>query len=491
MAAPATEPIELSHIASNVSSSHVPPSTPTTLAESERGPLERASANLLPPQGAKRFEALDSYPDGGAEAWLQVLGCSACLSVCVGGKGIMQDALSDLGPVTSWIGSIQAASTAALAIPCNRLVAAYGPRKIALIGTFITSAGPLLGSFCSKSFGGLMVTEGLLFGVGQSLIFFPAATLPSLYFLKRRNLATGCTYAGGGIGGAGFSLLSSVLIKRVGIPWTLRVTALVYFAITFPASYFIKARLPRKPLRGGGPAIDWSLFRDPRFVFLFCGGVFALCPLFGQFNSAALGRTISVGRAAHAPKEIDFYPSRIAVPPFFLPLYASALGMSSLSGSLLLAGFNLASAAGRIGFGLGADRYLGSLNSHILCLFVFGVTTFIIWPLATTLTPLVIFAIVNGAVNGGFFSLMPGSVASLFGTATFSVTFGMILSSWAPGYSMGAPIAGYILEAAGGAKAGYGAFRPAIFYSGALAMLSCAMLTIARILESRDLKKRV
>ncbi|SGY24267.1 BQ5605_C019g09029 [Microbotryum silenes-dioicae] len=489
MASSGTEPIELSRVETAVSSSHLPPSTPTTLAESERGPLELASADLLPPQGAKRFEALDSYPDGGAEAWLQVLGCSACLSVCVGGIyswGIMQDALSDLGPGTSWIGSIQAASTAALAIPCNRLVAAYGPRKIALIGTVITSAGPLLGSFCSKSFAGLMVTEGLLFGVGQSLIFFPAATLPSSYFLKRRNLATGCTYAGGGIGGAGFSLLSSVLIKRVGIPWTLRVTALVYFAITFPASYFIKARLPRKPLRGGGPAIDWTLFRDARFVFLFCGGAFALFPLFGQslfWPQFPTGRAIS---------EIDSCASsRLTVPPFFLPLYASALGMSSLSGSLLLAGFNLASAAGRIGFGLGADRYLGSLNSQILCLFVFGVTTFIIWPLATTLTPLVIFAVVNGAVNGGFFSLMPGSVASLFGTATFSVTFGMILSSWAPGYCMGAPIAGYILEAAGGSKAGYGAFRPAIFYSGALATVSCAMLTVARVIESRDLKKRV
>ncbi|KDE08182.1 hypothetical protein MVLG_01661 [Microbotryum lychnidis-dioicae p1A1 Lamole] len=162
--------------------------------------------------GKKRFEALDSYPD---------------------------EALKDLGPSVSWTGSVQAASEAAFAIPIMRLVGAYGPRKVAIVGAFIASSGPFLASFCSKSFTGLLITEGLIFGIGQSLIFFPAATLPSSYFQKRRNMATGLTYAGGGIGGAGFSLLSSVLLRRWGVAWSLRCLSLVYLCITLPASYLI------------------------------------------------------------------------------------------------------------------------------------------------------------------------------------------------------------------------------------------------------------
>jgi MFS family permease len=102
--------------------------------------------------------------------------------------------------------------------------------------------------------------------------------------------------------------------------------------------------------------------------------------------------------------------------------------------SLFIAGFNLASAAGRIICGLGADRLLGSTNAQILCLFASAITTFIIWPLATSLPPLAIFAVVNGFAAGGFFSLMPGVVSGLFGSSRLSSVFGAVLTSFFPGY---------------------------------------------------------
>ena len=74
------------------------------------------------------------------------------------------------------------------------------------------------------------------------------------------------------------------------------------------------------------------------------------------------------------------------------------------------------------------------------------------------------FAVINGFCAGGFFSLIPGVVSSLFGSSKLGVIFGMSVSSWAPGYFLGAPVAGYILQAHGGPSAGFEAFRPAIFY---------------------------
>lgn len=73
-------------------------------------------------------------------------------------------------------------------------------RQCAVLGSILLGAGPFLGSFCTHSLVGLALTEGVIFGLGESLLFFASATLPSSYFLRRRNLATGISYSGGGIG---------------------------------------------------------------------------------------------------------------------------------------------------------------------------------------------------------------------------------------------------------------------------------------------------
>lgn len=39
----------------------------------------------------------------------------------------------------------------------------------------------------------------------------------------------------------------------------------------------------------------------------------------------------------------------------------------------------------------------------------------------------------NGFCAGGFFSLMPGVLSTLFGSKNLRVVFGMILTSWIPG----------------------------------------------------------
>jgi len=134
------------------------------------------------------------------------------------------------------------------------------------------------------------------------------------------------------------------------------------------------------------------MFKDARFCFLLFGTSIALFPLF--------------------------------VPPFFLPLFATSVGLSAKVSSYLLAGlsvpmfgklfsslltfpvfslgYNISSAGGRIAFGLFADSLLGSLNSLLLCLVMVTVSTLAIWPFATTIAPLVVFAIINGFCGMSF-----------------------------------------------------------------------------------------
>lgn len=49
----------------------------------------------------------------------------------------------------------------------------------------------------------------------------------------------------------------------------------------------------------------------------------------------------------------------------------------------------------------------------------------------------------------------------------------------------GAPIAGYLLEAFGGAEGGLQAYRPAMLYAGSLASLSAGMLLAVRLRINR------
>jgi MFS family permease len=149
--------------------------------------------------------------------------------------------------------------------------------------------------------------------------------------------------------------------------------------------------------------VEWSLFRNSKFVIMFVAGAIATFPLL--------------------------------VPPFFLPLYSSSLGLSSSTGAGLLAGFNFSSAAGRILGGWLSDK-VGPLNTLLISLLLNAICMLVLWPLSTTQVPLAIFAVINGALNGMYFATTPTAVGNTFGSARVSVAFGMIVTGWGGGYLM-------------------------------------------------------
>ncbi|WWC72149.1 uncharacterized protein I206_106109 [Kwoniella pini CBS 10737] len=362
-----------------------------------------------------------------------------------------QDALhsADLAPTSTlaFIGSTQASLAAFCAIPISAIVAKYGNRNVAIAGAILSGLGPILAGWCTHSV---------------------AATLPSSYFSRKRNLATGLVYAGSGVGGAALSLAADGLIKSIGLPWAFRILGIVFLTINLPCAYLLKLRKIASPLtqttrRKEGKIwkkfIDVNLLKDIRFVLVLLGSAVALFPLF--------------------------------IPPFFLPLFATSIGLSSGAASSLLAGFNLASACGRIGWGFMADKWFGSLNALLLCLACNATSTLAIWPIAGHVGPLAVFAVINGFCAGGFFSLMPGTVSSLFSDRDLPVAFSMLVSLWAPGYFLGAPIAGYLLQAFGGPDAGYEAYRPAIFYAGGLGIFSALLILAVRIKEGGSWRRKL
>ncbi|KAM4056685.1 major facilitator superfamily protein [Hirsutella rhossiliensis] len=417
-----------------------------------RGPVRRghnASDAVDEVLEASRL-ADKEVPDGGY-GWVVVSACAVITWWFIGTSyswGVIQDALVEQGISSSttlaYVGSLAIALLSILAVPNARLLRAIGARRTGMVGVTFLGVAEILSSFSFNSVAGLFCTSGFLFGLGISLCFITVSSIPTQYFSRKRGLANGVVFAGGGLGGAITSFAVESLIQRIGLPWTYRILGLMTLLTGLPAAWLIKERVPARPTG----LVDWRLFKDLRFLVVFAAGAVATFPLL--------------------------------VPPFFLPLYSRSVGLSSSTGAGLVAGFNFSSAVGRILCGLLCDT-LGALNTLFLCLLVNAVSLLLIWPASTALAPLTIFVIVSGAANGGFFSTMPTVVGNVFGSQRLSVAMGMIVTGWAGGYLMGAPVAGYLLDAYGGSDNGLGAYRPAMIYAGSMALGACGFVALARV----------
>ncbi|KAI0028219.1 MFS general substrate transporter [Vararia minispora EC-137] len=394
--------------------------------------------------------------DGGY-GWVIVAACCIIMSFSVGltySWGVIQASLtrSHLASdgVLSFVGSTATSLVAFAAFLNTRIIRWIGTRNAGLAAVMFLALGQILSSFSTRSVGGLFVTTGIVTGFGLSLGFMTCSALPAQYFSRRRGLANGFVYAGGGIGGAIWSLSMNALIAKVGIPWTFRVLGFITFAVGIPAAMVLKERTRR-----AAPSLELHLFFDWKFFLLFTGCALGTFPLL--------------------------------VPAFFIPLYATSLHTSTFLASLLLAVFNLSSAVGRVTFGLLCDA-IGPVSSLVLALALSAVSMLAIWPVSNSLAPFVVFIILNGAGNGGFFSTVPSVVGHVYGAARVANALAMVVSGWALGYLLGAPIAGWILGAYGGSSAGRVAFRPAIYFAGSLSVVATLLILAMRQLTLRNWK---
>ncbi|KAH8647900.1 major facilitator superfamily domain-containing protein [Xylariales sp. PMI_506] len=420
--------------------------------------LRGADSDTDPVLEASRV-ADNAAPDGG-RGWVVVAACAVVGWWFVGipySWGVMQSALVDQGgsPATlAFVGSLSCSLISALAIVNARVIRWLGSQRTAMLGVSFLGLSALTSSFSVDNIAGLFFTSGVLLGFGLSLCFMTVSVTPAQYFSRKRGLANGIVFAGGGLGGAVMSYTIDILIQKYSLAWAYRVVAIATFLTGLPAAWLIREL---NPIRTAG-FIDWRLFKDPGFLLVFSVGAVGTFPLF--------------------------------VPPFFIPLYAKSMGLSSSTGAGLLAAFNFSSAVGRIFCGYLCDR-IGPLNALFAALCLTAISMLAMWPVSTTLVPLAIFVVINGAANGGFFATMPTVVGNTFGSARVSVAMGMIVTGWVGGYLMGAPIAGYLLDAYGGSDSGLQAYRPAIFFAGSLALAAAALVTVMRFRTNRSLFAKV
>jgi len=256
--------------------------------------------------------SVSAIPDGGygwvivASAFITTF-CSNGIINCWGvlQAALLDSSLSHVRPSTlSYVGSLTLALGPLFGLVAVRMVRWMGSRTTAMIGMFIMGMSLIGASFCTSNLVGLFGTVGFLGGLGMSLVYAVGNALPVQYFSARLGLANGLIKLGGGVGGSVMAIALEAMYQRVGIAWTFRLHGMITLAIGMPAAWLLKQRVPLR----NAPFVDWTMFRDKTFIATFVASAIGVFSLY--------------------------------VPPYYLPLFAKSINLSSSTGAGLVAAFN-------------------------------------------------------------------------------------------------------------------------------------------------------
>ncbi|KAI8950155.1 major facilitator superfamily domain-containing protein [Xylaria longipes] len=241
-------------------------------------------------------------------------------------------------------------------------------RHMICVGWSICIAGLVLGSFAS-TLETLILTQGVAYGVGFLIFYYPILGMVNEYWIARRGMAYGVICGASGFSGSIIPFVLQALLESYGYRTTLRAVAVGLTLLTGPFIPLLKGRLPPSE-RTSVPKINWAFLRSPLFWVYSVSNVLQ-----------GLGY---------------FFPS------LYLPSYASSLRLGGKSGALLVALMSASQVGGQFTFGLLSDRKVPLSILACLSPIVAAITSLTLWRLAQSLPVLIVFAIVYGFFAAGF-----------------------------------------------------------------------------------------
>ncbi|KAI8882247.1 MFS general substrate transporter [Backusella circina FSU 941] len=266
--------------------------------------------------------------------------------------------------------------------PVSALLSRFGVRCIMFLGSTIMSLGLILAGFSTEVWH-VYLTQGMLFGLGCSLVYMSIVAVIPQWFTTRRGTAMGISSAGSGFGGLALSPMASSLIDKYGIGWAYRIIGLMAFGVCCIGTALIRTRLPpgqeNKPVRS---PIKLSTLKDSNFILMLFGVVIAL--------------------------------SGYLVPLYYIPKYCSSQGISTTDSSTIVGVLCAMNALGRLILGYFADR-IGRLNMFMIASTCAGLFCMLLWPFAKTYGTMMAFAVVFGFTCGIYYALAAPITATVVG----------------------------------------------------------------------------
>ncbi|CDH54063.1 monocarboxylate transporter [Lichtheimia corymbifera JMRC:FSU:9682] len=281
------------------------------------------------------------------------------------------------------------------------LTSRYGVRPVLILGTLLVVLGLELSGFATKIWH-LVLFQGALFGTGASLLYVAAMMVPSQWFNRKSAMAYGCVTSGSCLGGVTLPFLMTAINNRLGAAWTYRIVGFVCLganAVTcllvkekFPSNVKVKGHENNEPLeqtptsaadndndqskqhhqgeKARNKTFNLEVFKNINFIIWMASGIISTAGYF--------------------------------IPFFFVPSYATYLGLSTSDGTSLMAITSGSNFFGRICTGYLGDR-IGRLNAHIISTLMTVISLLVLWMVADTYAKLVGFAIMFGFACSSFF----------------------------------------------------------------------------------------
>lgn len=290
----------------------------------------------------------------------------------------------------------------------------YGVRRMFLIGTGLIAIG-LLGVSQVSTFGGIVVSYGVVAGGGLGVIFVASFATPPRWFDRRRGLATGLAASGNGVGVLIGPALASWLITKYSwrTGYTIMMVLIVLLLLIVVsliaddpsetdsegATKYRDTQSNPDHTKSDKIQIDnvIDIAKSKSFVFLFLGFLFAFTPIYVvlvylvEFTSNTdLGRGIGI-------------------------LTVSVIGVGSVLGNLSAGSFS---------------DYAGVVRTFVLSCILLGGST-ILMPFSIYPILLVGLGAVFGLGYGGIAALQPLLVARFFGTVNVRSLFGLTAPAFA------------------------------------------------------------
>ncbi|KAL8751709.1 MAG: hypothetical protein Q9199_006235, partial [Rusavskia elegans] len=300
---------------------------------------------------------LEHPPDGG-HGWVCV---AACFMINCFTWGIV----SSYGVYLSYY--LSTFGAAMLVAPLVTFFARkFGTRAPMFAGVVALAGGFIAASFASEAWH-LYLCQGVLVGIGVGFIYTPSIAILSQWFSKKRSLANGITSAGSGIGGVIFSLITGSMIENISLAWSLRITGIIAFVMTFIAVVLIRDR--NKVIQPAQHPFDTKLLSQKKVWLLLA---WAYISMLGYITLL-----------------------------YSLPDYALSIGLSRAQATDAISILNLGTAVGRPFIGYLSDRY-GRVKVPAFLTLICGISCFAIWLPATSFGVTILFALISGAILGVF-----------------------------------------------------------------------------------------
>ncbi|OAQ66384.1 major facilitator superfamily transporter protein [Pochonia chlamydosporia 170] len=361
----------------------------------------------------------DEFPDGGLQAWLQVLGGWVVLAAnwgLVNTFGVYQtyyqtEMLSSYSASSiSWIGSLQACLLFLAGLAAGPLFDGGYFKATLTTGLFMIVFGMFMTSI-SKTYWQVLLAQGICIGIGMGLTFLPAAAIQAQYFLKRRAFAVGIAGTGSPVGGIIFPIIFSKLHPQVGFGWATRVIAFILLGLSVIPIVFMRPRLPPPPRVRS--IVDNTAWKDISFMTFTVGAMLVFLVLYTAF--------------------------------FYIQLFDELNHLSSKNfAPYMVTLLNVGSVVGRLAPMYVGDK-LGVLNMTILCTLASALLAFG-WMGIDSLGGIAVFTILYGITSGAVVVGAPVVIMKLSpDMARMGTRLGMAFTFSAVTVLVGTPIAGAIL----------------------------------------------